>query len=527
MKLFRNTLGLLLALLTVFPSMGQQRYERALENATEQYHRAVAQDLADGVLDTFRLHPIETVPMLTTRAARQENRGYYDTQVDQHEAELRTRTVNGRKVVVVIVDTGIDADHEALQGHVLKEYRRNFTTDRTDQPGYKFNPHGTHCAGAVVATPPNGSRIGVAGIAAKYNRVSVIDVQTLTQGGSGAYSWIVKGLNYVADIAPELQSEGYQVIVSMSLGGSSPNFALEQAIDRLADRNVYVVAAAGNNGRPEISYPARYENARSVGALDSRLVRAYYSNYGAQQFVTAPGSAIYSTIPDDKYASYNGTSMATPIVAGIVANALCANPDMTIDQVDQIIETKIRDLGNPGYDDEYGYGLPIMGAFLEDIPDQPDNPTDPDPTPEPDPDPVPVHPSPTVTYSDLSGTYSTFWKTSSQGVFEEVDLQFVVSVKSKYHARYVARQANEVFEAYFQRRGFVLRDGDDLNDLGYWIAHFCEMMMPRDYDLDVTIEKVIVTSPEGDQIYLDRPKAGLQLRPLFQAKAISHFQYAA
>ncbi|MFN9955568.1 MAG: S8 family serine peptidase, partial [bacterium] len=112
-------------------------------------------------------------------------------------------------------------------------------------------------------------------------------------------------------------------VINLSLGGNSGNNTLKSAIEYASSKGVIVVMAAGNNGEATPSYPARYadKSGIAVGAVDQNNQLTDFSNRSGSQeikYVTAPGKEVYSTIPNNQYASYSGTSMAAPHVAGVV-----------------------------------------------------------------------------------------------------------------------------------------------------------------------------------------------------------------
>jgi thermitase len=208
-------------------------------------------------------------------------------------------------IKIAILDTGVDQNHEDLAAKLVAN--RNFTTSATTDDLYG---HGTHVAGVAAAVTNNA--IGVAGVG--YNTV-IMNVKVLDDSGSGNYSWIANGIIWATDNGAK--------VISMSLGGSSNSLTLQNAVNYAWSRGVIVVAAAGNNGNSAPSYPAYYGNAIAVAASDANDNRASFSNYGSWVDVAAPGTGIYSTLPNHSnriglnYGSLNGTSMATPFVAGM------------------------------------------------------------------------------------------------------------------------------------------------------------------------------------------------------------------
>ncbi|MEM2141733.1 MAG: S8 family serine peptidase [Candidatus Thorarchaeota archaeon] len=266
--------------------------------------------------------------------------------------------ISGNGVKVAILDTGIDYTHPDLSAN----YKGGYDFVSNDNDPKDGHGHGTHCAG-IVAAADNGQ--GVIGVAPK---ASIYAVRVLNDQGSGSTSGIIAGIDWAVNNGMD--------IISMSLGGGSYDSAFNEAINRAYNAGIVVVAASGNDGKGTISYPAKYQNAIAVGATDSNRNLASFSNYGAEQEVVAPGVNIYSTTPtytvtinyygySKNYATMSGTSMATPMVAGMVALILEKNPNLTPPEVRNILHTTSIDLGAPGWDQYFGYGLINAPAAVE------------------------------------------------------------------------------------------------------------------------------------------------------------------
>lgn len=204
--------------------------------------------------------------------------------------------------IVAIVDTGVDVNHPDLKNVCLPGY--DFADNDTNVVG--TNPHGTHCAGIAAAEGNNG--IGIAGVA--YG-ASILPVKIFSDGSGGAFEDAISaGIIYAAD-------KGASVI-SMSFGGYGMGQMERDALDYAYSKNVVLVGGSGNDNVTNRFYPAAYEKVIAVGATDSADLRASFSNYGADWVdVAAPGVGIRSTINGNAYADYDGTSMATPQVAGL------------------------------------------------------------------------------------------------------------------------------------------------------------------------------------------------------------------
>ncbi len=271
--------------------------------------------------------------------------------------------VDGSGVKVAILDTGIDYTHPDLDAN----YAGGYDFQNNDNDPKDDNGHGTHCSGIVAAEDNDDGVIGVAPKASIY-AVKVLDAQ-----GSGYISTIVSGIDWAIDHNMD--------VISMSLGSSSSDSSLEESINRAYNAGIVVVAASGNDGKEAISYPAKYDDAIAVGATDKDNSLASFSNYGAEQEVVAPGVDIYSTMPtytvtlnywwyggySKNYAKMSGTSMATPMVAGVVALILDADPSLSPAQVRDVLHNTATDLGSSGWDKYFGYGLVNAKAAVDSL----------------------------------------------------------------------------------------------------------------------------------------------------------------
>ncbi len=252
----------------------------------------------------------------------------------------------GEGVVVAVLDGGVDYNHQDLRDNIWtnsKEIAGNGKDDDgngfiDDIYGWNFHDdnndtldkdgHGTHVAGTIAGVNNN---YGVTGIA--YN-AQIMPVKVLDDSGSGFYSSIVDGIYYAVDNGAD--------VINLSLGGEYPSWDIELAIAYADKSGVTVVMAAGNSSGENPLYPASYADdyGIAVGAVDKNNEFADFSNRAGNDetaYVTAPGVNVYSTVPNDGYESYSGTSMAAPHVSGVVALMLSANPNLTPDQIRQIV----------------------------------------------------------------------------------------------------------------------------------------------------------------------------------------------
>lgn len=251
-----------------------------------------------------------------------------------------SQSVTGSGVKVAVLDTGIDASHEDLN----VAGGASFVTDEPDALT-DGNGHGTHVAGTIAALNNN---VGVVGVS--YD-VDLYAVKVLSGAGSGTLSGIAQGIEWAIDNDMD--------VINMSLGGSTGSSTLKQASDNAYNSGIVVVAAAGNSGSffgliNTIGYPARYDSVIAVGAVDANNNRASFSSVGSQLEVMAPGVDINSTLPGNQYGALNGTSMASPHVAGAAALILAKYPNMTNVQVRQKLRDTATYLGSAF---NYGHGV--------------------------------------------------------------------------------------------------------------------------------------------------------------------------
>lgn len=237
------------------------------------------------------------------------------------------RTTGDARVIVAVLDTGVDADHPDLKGNLWQtssgEYGMSFCTDFSDprsprvlppQPGAadRFG-HGTHVAGTIAAEGNNG--LYVVGVAW---RVKVMALKFLCNtDGSGTTGDAIRAMEYAVNNGAH--------ILNNSWGGAPPDLALETAIRETNARGLLFVASAGNSGRDQgamPNYPAafRIPNVVAVAATDPQDTLATFSNWSATLVpLAAPGVGIVSTLPGKTVGSYSGTSMAAPHVSGCAA----------------------------------------------------------------------------------------------------------------------------------------------------------------------------------------------------------------
>jgi subtilisin family serine protease len=258
----------------------------------------------------------------------------------------------GAGVGVAVLDTGIALDHPDLAGQV----KGGINTIVNGASYADDHGHGTHVAGTIAALD---NSIGVVGVAPQ---ASLLAVKVLNSSGSGYLSDIIEGLQWCVTNKGAFNIR----VVNMSLGGAGST-AYQDAIRATTNAGILVVAAAGNSGAPTdggttVKYPAAYAEAVAVSATDSKNVIAYFSSYGPEVDIAAPGVSIPSTYLNGAYANMSGTSMAAPHVAGLAALVAARNPGYGPAQIRGALSAAALDLGASGWDPIYGDGLAQAAA---------------------------------------------------------------------------------------------------------------------------------------------------------------------
>ncbi|WP_407498753.1 S8 family peptidase [Acinetobacter baumannii] len=253
---------------------------------------------------------VESDTIVNIDATTQSNPDWGLDRIDQKALPLNSAysyLQTGSGTTAYIVDTGILSSHQEFSERVLSGYTAisdgNGTTD--------CNGHGTHVAGTV-----GGTTYGVA------KNVNLVPIRILGCDGSGASSNVIAGLDWI------LKNGKKPAVVNMSLGGATSS-SLDSAVENLYNNGYVMVVAAGNSNTDACtSSPARVNKAITVAATDNTDTRASYSNYGSCVDIFAPGSQINSSWIGSNTATkiLNGTSMATPHVAGVVVEMLQSTP---------------------------------------------------------------------------------------------------------------------------------------------------------------------------------------------------------
>lgn len=283
------------------------------------------------IVPNFRIHAF-SAPVDANSLKEQ----YALTKVNAEQAWKRAGNKGNRKVLLAVIDTGVDYKHVNLVPNMVAGYDfRDNDADPMDITSAQNPGHGTHCAGIVGATGVVDG--GTSGISPE---VSIMPLRFLGSDGSGDLNNAIKAIDYA--IEHKVQ------VISASWGASVPRSTAQpliEAIERAEKAGIIFVTAAANDGKNNDTtevYPANSgtPNMITVAASGSTDAKPQWSNYGkAKVSLAAPGEGIISTLPGDKYANLSGTSMATPLVAGMVAFMKAQDASLTGAEIRSLLQT--------------------------------------------------------------------------------------------------------------------------------------------------------------------------------------------
>lgn len=260
-------------------------------------------------------------------------------------SEAWNQTTGNPNTVIAVLDTGIAVEHPEFRNKLLD----GFDFFNNDNNPDDDNGHGSHVAGIAAAAINNG--IGSAGMC---GGCSLLPVKVLSEHSIGTWSSVSAGIVYAVDNDAD--------VIVLSLGSTLGSKIVEDALKYAFDHDVLVIAAVGNANSSRAFYPAAYEGVIGVSATDRNNKRWALSNFGDYVDISAPGHNIYSTYNDLEnlhkgHVTMSGTSMAAPHVGGLVGLIKSQDPTRDSAEITEILFHTATNLGKPGKDALFGYGL--------------------------------------------------------------------------------------------------------------------------------------------------------------------------
>jgi serine protease len=358
------------------------------------YRAAVRWRDASGLLDRLRAEPaieraeldaVYGIPPLESEATRfsaadqgqakfpDDPKYRFQWHLDQIGMPAAWARASGKGVIVAVIDTGVAyrdrGDFKQVPDLAKTAFVDGYDFINKNEHALDDHGHGTHVAGTIAQSTNNG--VGVAGIA---YRARIMPLKVLSARGYGSVADIAEAVRFAADHGAK--------VINMSLGGPRASRILENAVKYAHGRGVTVVCAAGNDGRGRVGYPAAYAGAIAVAATQFDRTTTFYSNWGKEIDVAAPGGntrvdqngdgmpdgVLQNTImpghPDQNdYLLFMGTSMASPHVAGVAALVIEGGVTKP-DAVERVLKATAKHPGGAKRDDHYGAGIVDAGAAV-------------------------------------------------------------------------------------------------------------------------------------------------------------------
>lgn len=414
---------------------------------------------------------------------------------DRYE-DLKSRAQ--RKVRVYIFDTAGDLDHKFLSKSAQPGF--SYTGESSKADG---NGHGTHCAGIYGAWNQS-QQLGIARVLVENGLIEIVPVKVLTNSGSGFYSWMTAATNDMIKDSQSAEHKDKFIVFSYSLGGGSKSPAFDDALSAAKKLGIATVAAAGNGYEDGVDYPGSSEYSYAIGATDIDNEKAGFSDIGPELTFAAPGVSIVSTYPGGILRALSGTSMATPTEGAIYALTASIYPKATLDEIHQHLIKHATDLPPSGFDSDFGHGLTVIDRILDNpIEEEPvdEDPVD-DPIDEPEDPRDPDDELPTKNERKIAilipSEYTIKWKRSSEGKFRELKINIErVVLKTKYYAGDATGLLYKATFEHFRNRYYIVPDSFDYLDTGKAVKQFYEMLLKRDFELDVDLRQFLVVDDRG------------------------------
>lgn len=240
----------------------------------------------------------------------------------------------GKDVTIAILDSGV-YPHQSLTGINIQQLD---LVQTAENPDADYTGHGTAVADIAHLVAPS---------------ADILSVRVLDSEGIGDTFTVAQGIIAATD--------NHANVINLSLGSYGDSMVLRDAINYASERGVAIVAATGNDGIGQVSYPAAYDQVIGVTAVDATGTFADFSNYGDSVDLGAPGVGIYTAWEQDGQVSFSGTSAASPFVAAAIAATLTRNEGYTVSQAAARLQQNARDAGEVGTDPQTGNGILNLG----------------------------------------------------------------------------------------------------------------------------------------------------------------------
>jgi thermitase len=293
--------------------------------------RLVSNPNVEWVVPNFKLYTLGTSP--SVQALKDQ---WAIAKVSAEKAWSRAANKGKKSITIAVIDTGVDYKHPSLAPNMVPGYDfKGNDNDPMDETGAQNPGHGTHCAGIAAATGQvDGGIIGMG------PDVSIMPIRFLGADGSGDLNAGIKSIDFAIDKGAQVISASWGAAVPRAQAGP-----LIEAVQRADDKGVIFVAAAANDGKSNDTrdvFPANAgtPNMISVAASGSADEKPEWSNFGKNTVdLASPGLKIMSTLPNSAYGELSGTSMATPLVSGLVAFLKAQDPSLTGAQIRSLLQT--------------------------------------------------------------------------------------------------------------------------------------------------------------------------------------------
>lgn len=270
------------------------------------------------------------------------------------------RGLTGKGIRIGLIDSGLNADHEDLRGvDIIQGYNViENNTDTSDHYG-----HGTAIAGIIAANSHNA--LGISGIC---DGVTIVPIKCFDSSFTNVKN-VISGIYRAVD-------EYHCDVINLSLGISTDDPALRQAVDYAASKKVIIVSAVGNSGETnptQLLYPAAYDQVVGVGAYGANGQPCTFSHINSSVFVSAPGESLYSLDAStvDGYRQISGTSYAAAHVSALAVIAKSYDKSIDVAQFRELLKASAVDAGASGYDTVYGHGMISVPRLLQALDERP------------------------------------------------------------------------------------------------------------------------------------------------------------